>query len=142
MAALGEPSLSRLGYEQPARNWERWILQDRTGETGVSHNITGQYTAQLGPGEFIAYLSYRYTDEYWVEASNDPRGLVADRSVWDLNLSYDWQWDEGRNVRFTVFGRDLTDEYDYNSSVIIPATIAFGAVAGGQEYGLQISGNF
>ncbi len=108
----------------------------------ITGGVTGQYSLQLGPGEFVGYLSYRYTDDYWVETSNDPRGLVESRGVWDLNLSYDWQWNEGRNVRVTLFGRDLTDEYGYNSSVIIPATIAFGGVAGGTEYGLQITGNF
>jgi len=45
-------------------------------------------------------------------------------------------------VKITAFGRDLTDEEEFNSAVIIPGTIAFGAVSGGREYGLQISGNF
>jgi iron complex outermembrane recepter protein len=104
--------------------------------------VTGAYNVQIGPGNLSAYLSYRYTDDYWVEASNDPRGVVDSRGVLDANIAYEWQWDSGRSVQLALFGRDLTDEYGYNSAVVIPGTIAFGGVAGGQEYGLRLSGNF
>lgn len=102
----------------------------------------GIYTAQLGQGTLSIFVGYRYTDEYWVETSNDPRGLLDSRGVWDASASYEWNWDEGRSVKITAFGRDLTDEVDFNSTVIIPETIAFGGVSGGREYGIQISGNF
>ena len=104
--------------------------------------INGIYNVQLGPGNLTAFLGYRYTDEYWVEVANDPRGLLPDRGVWDATLSYEWEWNSGRTVKITAFGRDLTDEDGFNSAVTIPETIAFAAVTGGTEYGLQISGNF
>jgi hypothetical protein len=36
----------------------------------------------------------------------------------------------------------MTDEVDFNSAVIVPGTIAFGGVAGGEQYGIRVSGNF
>jgi iron complex outermembrane receptor protein len=104
--------------------------------------INGVYNVQIGPGNLMAFVGYRYTDEYWVEVSNDPRGLLPDRGVWDATLSYEWEWSSNRSVKITAFGRDLTDEEGFNSAVTIPETIAFAAVSGGTEYGLQISGNF
>lgn len=104
--------------------------------------INGVFNMQMGPGTLSAFAAVRYTDEYWVEVANDPRGLVDDRSVVDAGISYEWQWSADRALRITLFGRDLTDEEAYSSAVVIPETIAFSGVSGGEEYGVQISGNF
>ena len=104
--------------------------------------IAGTYTQPIGPGLLSIYGSYRYTDEYWVEVRNDPRGLLDDRGVVDAIISYEWDWSEGRTVKISAWGRDMTDEVDYNSAVTIPGTIAFSGVAGGEQYGVSISGNF
>ncbi len=102
----------------------------------------GIYSVQIGGGTLSAFVGYRYTDEYWVETSNDPRGLLDDRGVWDASASYQWEWDNDRTVKVTAFGRDLTDEVAFSSAVTIPGTIAFSGVSGGREYGIQVSGNF
>ena len=104
--------------------------------------INGTYTQQIGPGNLTVFVGYRHTAEYWVEVSNDPRGLLPDRSVWDATIAYEWEWNEDRTVKITAFGRDLSDEEEFSSAVTIPGTIAFAGVTGGTEYGLQISGNF
>ncbi len=104
--------------------------------------VDATYTVPIGPGTASAYTAYRYTDEYWVDASNDPRGLVDGRGVVDVTLSYEWEWTAGRLVKLTAFGRDITDEQDYNSLVSIPTLLAFSAVGGGEQYGVMISGNF
>lgn len=104
--------------------------------------VAGTYTRLLGPGTFQLYASYRYTDEYWVEVRNDPRGLLDDRGVVDVIISYEWAWSENRSVKISGWGRDVTDEVDYNSAVTIPGTIAFSGVAGGEQYGITLSGNF
>jgi iron complex outermembrane receptor protein len=104
--------------------------------------VDATYTMQIGPGTATAYSAYRYTDEYWVDASNDPRGLVDSRGVIDVTLSYEWEWSAGRMVKITAYGRDITDEQDYNSMVSIPTLLAFSAVGGGEQYGVMISGNF
>jgi len=104
--------------------------------------VNGTYTMDVGPGTLSLFASYRYTDEYWVEVRNDPRGLVDDRGVVDATIAYEWEWSDGRTVRIAAWGRDLTDEVDYNSAVIIPETIAFSGVSGGEQYGVRISGNF
>jgi iron complex outermembrane receptor protein len=100
------------------------------------------YTRSLGPGTISVFLGWRYTDEYWVDLDNDPRGLLDDQSIFDANAAYEWEWSDGRMIKITVFGRDITDNQDWNSAVQIPGLISFGAVAGGEEYGLKISGNF
>ena len=107
-----------------------------------TYGIAGNYGVPVGEGYFNAYLSYRYTDEYWVDVRNDPRGLLDDRGVIDLVMSYEWDWAEERTVKISVWGRDLTDEVDFNSAVPIAGTIAFAGVAGGRQIGLTIGGNF
>jgi iron complex outermembrane receptor protein len=105
--------------------------------------INATYTRTIGPGVFSGFAGYRYTDEYWVDTANNPNGgLLDDRGVVDITMSYEWEWQEGRTVKVTGYGRDITDERDFNSYVTIPGLLAFGAAAGGEEYGLQITGNF
>jgi iron complex outermembrane recepter protein len=111
-------------------------VPDYTGD------VDATYTMQIGPGTATAYSAYRYTDEYWVEVSNDPRGLVDSRGVIDVTLSYEWEWSAGRLVKIPAYGRDIIDEQDYNSLISIPGFLAFSAVGGGEQYGVMISGNF
>ncbi len=100
------------------------------------------FTLPVGPGELSLYASYRYTDEYYVEVSNDPRGLVDERGVVDATLAYDWRCGDDSTMRVALFGRDMTDEVDYNSAVVIPGTLAFGGVAGGEQYGIRVNYEF
>jgi iron complex outermembrane receptor protein len=100
------------------------------------------FTMPMGPGNLSAFAGVRYTDEYWVEAANDPRGLLDDRTVVDASVSYEWDYSSSRSVKVTAYGRDLTDEEAFSSAVTIPATIAFAGVSGGRQYGVRISGNF
>jgi len=105
--------------------------------------VNATYTYDIGPGELTAFASYRYTDEYHVDVLNNPNGsLLDDRGVIDLRLSYGWEWSAGRTVTITAYGRDITDERDYNSYVAVPGLLAFGAASGGEEYGVQVKGNF
>jgi len=131
------------------------FLADLTGDGIVTDNsglnlrrtpewtggISGNYSLPVGPGTFGLYASYRYTDEYWVEVRNDPRGLLDARGVIDLIGSYAWDYSDGRTVTLSLWGRDVTDEVDYNSAVTIPGTIAFAGVAGGRQVGMTISGS-
>ena len=107
-----------------------------------TYGINGTYTIPIGPGTLSAFAAYRYTDEYWTDTSNDPRGLLDDRGVVDATIAYDWDWSDNRSVRVAVYGRDLTDEMALNSSVTIPTLISFSSVQGGREYGVRVSGNF
>lgn len=104
--------------------------------------INGVYTRDIGSGLLRAFLGYRYTDEYWVEVSNDPRGLLDSRGVVDAFISYEWEWGDGRIVKVTAFGRDLTDERAFSAAVVIPGFFSFAAVSGGEQYGIQLSGSF
>ncbi len=125
------------GIETDNTNLELRRVPDWTG------GVNATYTQAIGPGTFIGFAGYRYTDEYWVDISNNPNGgLLDDRGVVDVTLSYEWEWQEGRTVRITAFGRDITDERDYNSFVTVPGLFSFGAASGGEEYGVQVTGNF
>lgn len=108
----------------------------------LTGGINGLFSFNLGSGTLNAFIGYRYTDDYWVEVANDPRGLLPSRGVWDATVSYEFEWTDDRMVKITAFGRDITDEVEFNSAVTIPGTIAFAGVAGGSEFGLQISGEF
>ena len=105
--------------------------------------VNATYTVGVGPGTFIGFAGYRYTDEYWVDVANNPNGgLLDDRGVVDVTLSYEWEWQDGRTVMVTAFGRDITDERDYQSFVTVPGLFSFGSAAGGEQYGVQVTGNF
>ena len=105
--------------------------------------VNATYTRAIGPGTFIGFAGYRYTDEYWVDTANNPNGgLLDDRGVVDVTLSYEWEWQQGRTVMLTLFGRDVTDERDYQSFVTVPALFSFGSAGGGEQYGVQLTGNF
>lgn len=107
-----------------------------------TYGVSGNYTVPIGAGYFNFYASYRYTDEYWVEVRNDPRGLLDDRGVIDVVASYEWDLSENRTVKISLWGRDVTDEVEFQSAVTIPGTIAFAGVGGGEQFGVTIGGNF
>ncbi|MEM0954915.1 MAG: TonB-dependent receptor [Pseudomonadota bacterium] len=104
--------------------------------------LTGTYTANIGPGVLTAFAAVRYTDEYWVEVTNDPRGLLPDQTIVDATISYEWDWTTGKSIKISAFGRDLTDNMDYGSLVVVPGLFAFSSIANGTQYGVQVSGNF
>jgi iron complex outermembrane receptor protein len=107
-----------------------------------TYGVSGNYSVPIGAGYFNLYASYRYTDEYWVEVRNDPRGLLDDRGVIDVVASYEWELSENRTVKLSLWGRDVTDEVEFQSAVTIPGTIAFAGVGGGEQFGVTIGGNF
>jgi iron complex outermembrane receptor protein len=104
--------------------------------------IYANYAVPLGSGTFGIDAGYRYTDEYYVDAGNDPRGLLDSRGIVDLVVHYTFEWGDSNTLRISAYGRDITDERDTNSAVIVPGLIAFAAADGGEEYGISISGSF
>jgi iron complex outermembrane receptor protein len=124
------------GIETDNSDLELRRVPDWTG------GVNATYTIPVGPGELSFYGSYRYTDRYHVDVNNDPRGYLDEQKIVDAIIAYEWERAPGKTVRISAFGRDITDEVDFNSTVVIPGTIAFGAVSGGQQYGVRISGNF
>lgn len=94
------------------------------------------YTKSLGPGEFSAYLSYRYQDEIETILNNDPLGHIDSLENLDLTLSYAWS-----NYRVTAFGRNLTDEI-YARRVRIEPLVTFGQYTQGTNYGVEFALTF
>lgn len=69
--------------------------------------LTGIYNRSIGPGEFTATLSYRWTDETYTSPDNHPRGFQD--SIDNISGTLNYTWDEER-YRITVFGRNMTNE--------------------------------
>lgn len=98
--------------------------------------LSTTYTRTIGPGDFSAYLSYRYQDQIETILNNDPLGTIDSIENLDLTLSYAWA-----NYRITAFGRNLTDEV-YARRVRIEPLVTFGQYTQGTNYGVEFSLSF
>ena len=94
------------------------------------------YVRQIGPGQFSAYLSYRYQDEIETILNNDPQGHIDAIENLDLTMTYAWD-----NFRITAFGRNLTDEV-YARRVRIEPLVTFGQYTQGTNYGAEFAISF
>ncbi|KZX58290.1 hypothetical protein A3709_02165 [Halioglobus sp. HI00S01] len=98
--------------------------------------LSTTYTRTIGPGDFSAYLSYRYQDQIETILNNDPLGTIDSIENLDLTLSYAWA-----DYRITAFGRNLTDEV-YARRVRIEPLVTFGQYTQGTNYGVEFSLSF
>ena len=80
--------------------------------------VSTDYTAQVGPGNLQGVLSFRYRDEVEGEADNNPLGHVDD--IIDLSTQISYTWGEEAQFRFTVYGKNLTDERELRRALIAP----------------------
>jgi iron complex outermembrane receptor protein len=105
------------------------------------------YTAEIGPGELVGFLSYRWRDEIEVLASrdpgpdskgNDPLGTLDSIDNLDLTLSY--LWSDGR-YRLTAYGRNVTDERERVVSRI-PDLTSWASWNQGSHYGVEFAISF
>ena len=92
----------------------------------------------MGPGELVAFASYRWRDEIEVIANNDPLGHLDSIDNLDVNLNY--IWGDGK-YRFTVYGRNITDERE-RVVVRIPGLTSWGNWNQGDNYGAEFSMSF
>jgi iron complex outermembrane receptor protein len=104
-----------------------------TPENSLGLNTT--YTMNVGPGELVAFASYRWRDEIEVIANNDPLGHLDDTQNLDLTLSY--LWCDGR-YRLTAYGRNVTDERE-RIVVRIPGLTTWGSWTQGENYGVEFA---
>ncbi len=110
--------------------------------------INTSYTMQLGPGELVAFASYRWRDEVQTIAgpapidpnptSNDPLGELDSIDNLDINLNY--IWNDGR-YRITAYGRNVTDERE-QVVTRIPGLTSWGYWSQGENYGVEFAFNF
>ncbi|MEL7452970.1 MAG: TonB-dependent receptor, partial [Pseudomonadota bacterium] len=127
-------------------------------------SITGNYSQQIGPGDFNGSLSFRFTDELQTTivnanpligpqidplvipdtngpAFNDPRGLSETEEILNLTLSYSWDVGPTR-VTGAFFARNLLDDVGLNSVLPVAGLFTFGTLDAPREIGGSISVEF
>lgn len=73
-----------------------------------SWGLTSTYSVEIGGGELTAMASYRWRDEVYTLAGNEPESLLDSISNLDATISYSWG-EDGR-YRVAAFGRNITDQ--------------------------------
>ena len=89
------------------------IVSDNSGLTPRntpenSFGITSSYVVQLGNGELSLMGSYRWRDEVFTLAANEPESLLD--SIENLDLTVSYSFGEDGRYRVSAFGRNVTDE--------------------------------
>ena len=108
-----------------------------TPENTVGLNST--YRANIGPGEFVNFISYRWRDEIEVIANNDPLGSLD--SIDNLDITFSYIWGQDGRYRLTAYGRNVTDEREV-IVVRIPGLTSWGSWNQGENYGVEFAINF
>ena len=123
---------------QPVDNSDLQLRRTPEWQFGVF----GQYEKEFNNARWNSSIAYRWTDEYWVEARNDPRGLLDSQGLLDASTGITFNWGNDYATTLTVFGRNLTNEIQANSAVTIPGLIAFAGVQPGRTWAIELSGRF
>ena len=98
--------------------------------------MTATYSRNIGPGEFVADVSYRYRDEYETSATNNPLGHVDSTEIWNASIDYIYE-----NWQLSVYGRNLDDERYLVSTTDI-SLVAFGQWNRGRNWGAELRYTF
>jgi iron complex outermembrane receptor protein len=117
-----------------------------TPENTIGINTT--YTIPIGPGDLVAFASYRWRDEIETIAgpkpidpnpkTNDPLGHLD--SIDNLDITLNYIWGDGR-YRVSAYGRNITDERE-RVVVRIPGLTSWASWNQGENYGVEAAINF
>lgn len=102
----------------------------------ITYGIGGTFSAQIGPGEFELFTKYSYLDEVETDLLNLDVGRLSSREDLSMSAAYSF-----RNMRVTVFGRNLTDERFETPSIIFPL-FASGTVNRPRNWGAEFEISF
>jgi iron complex outermembrane receptor protein len=88
------------------------VITDNSGLTARntpenSFGITSSYVMQVGNGELSLMGSYRWRDEVYTLAGNEPESLLDSIENMDATISY--TFGENGRYRVSAFGRNITD---------------------------------
>lgn len=101
------------------------IIADESGLTmrrapELTWGLTSVMDFNVGEGDLSFRATYGYTDDYEAYLTNYPGSQIESSSVVDASIAYDIN-----NWRFSVFGRNLTDEdnwtHNYPVNPVRPA---------------------
>jgi iron complex outermembrane receptor protein len=94
------------------------------------------YNRNIGPGEFVGDVSYRWRDDFETIADNNPLGHVDAFGIWNASVDYIYE-----NWQLSVYGRNLDDER-YLSSTVDIGLSAFGTWNQGRNWGAELRYTF
>lgn len=100
--------------------------------------INSIYTRQIGPGDFTAFVSYRWRDEIETIANNDPLGHLDDIQNLDVTLNYSWA---DARYRVSAYGRNISDERE-RVVTRIPGLTSWANWNQGENYGVEFAVSF
>jgi iron complex outermembrane receptor protein len=117
-------------------------LEDRSGRIPrrSPKNTFGAsltYSANVGAGEIITDVSYRWRDEYETISTNDPLGHTDAYGIWDASFNY--IYDERYSI--SAYGRNLGDERVV-SVTKIGGLSSFGVWNQPRNWGVELRYNF
>jgi iron complex outermembrane receptor protein len=95
------------------------------------------YSANVGEGEIIGDLSYRWRDDFEVIANNDPVGHVDAYGILDASVDYIYH----QRYQISVYGRNLDDER-VQSVTKIGTLSSFGTWNQPRNWGVELRYNF
>lgn len=101
-----------------------------------TYGVGGTLTIPVGPGEIEIFTKYSYIDDVESDLLNLAVGQIDGRE--DLGLSIAYNQD---NWRFTIFGRNLTDEEFETPALIVPL-FAAGTINRGANWGAEFEYRF
>jgi len=84
---------------------------------GLNANVS------LGEGELGSRISYRWTDSYFGSLTNFPTTEIDSHGELDASISYSID-----NWRVSLYGRNLTDEDEFNHSFVVAPTTTGGSL--------------
>lgn len=76
--------------------------------TELQVNASASYVFAVPSGELIARLDYYYSDDYFVEADNEPELFFDSYNLWNGSITY---IHESGRWEASIQGRNITDEY-------------------------------
>ncbi|MGI9287359.1 MAG: TonB-dependent receptor, partial [Pseudomonadales bacterium] len=112
------------------------LLLRRAPENTFGASAT--YSRNIGNGEFVGDITYRWRDEIETIANNDPVGHVDSFGLWSASLDY--IYDE--RYQLSVYGRNLADERHLSSTTKIGPLVTFGAWNQPRNWGVEFRYTF
>ncbi|MFK7916202.1 MAG: TonB-dependent receptor [Pseudomonadales bacterium] len=102
----------------------------------ITYGVGGTWSKQIGAGELEVFAKYAFIDEIQSDLLNLAVGEIDSRDDLGISVSY-----SQANWRFTVFGRNLTDEEFETPALIVPL-FAAGTVNQGSNWGAEFEYRF
>ncbi len=117
-----------------------------------SWSVGANYDREVGSGKLEFSTQFRFVDKYATsivpnvpiiigQVTNDLRSIAEPREILDASLAYTLQM--GRtDVRFTVYGRNLTDNRGLGSTLPVAGLFTFGSARPPRSFGGEIMFKF